>query len=38
MAQGQKLPAPAIVEIISTFVLSLLFIAIALWRFEREEF
>jgi ABC-2 type transport system permease protein len=38
IAQGQPLPPPALFEIASTFLLSVLFIAIALWRFEREEF
>jgi len=38
LAQGQPLPPPAIYEIVSTAILSLLFIVVALWRFEREEF
>jgi len=38
LVQGQPLPTPAFFEIASTFVLSVLFILVALWRFEREEF
>ena len=38
VAQEQPLPPPALFEIASTFLLSVLFIAVALWRFEREEF
>jgi len=38
LARGQPLPPPAISEIVSTAILTLLFVVVALWRFEREEF
>lgn len=37
VAMGQVLPGVAISQLISTAVLSLLFIGIALWRFQHEE-
>jgi ABC-2 type transport system permease protein len=38
IVQGQSLPAQWPVPIISTILLSVLFILIAMWRFNREEF
>jgi hypothetical protein len=36
LAQGQQLPT--VTPIIGTAVLTVIFVAVALWRFQREEF
>jgi predicted secreted protein len=38
VVQGIPLPAMMVSEVISTTVLSIVFILVALWRFQRKEF